>query len=238
MRRIALVALLALPAGSLSAQPVQRITFSEYASPFTTEYQATVGRPVVSGGFQFVAYRSTGARNALGTWGTDLNQDEGALNQPTNRGNSVAMFGTTNAEVIDMLVAGEFPLAPTRQFDVFSIDVGHMFSSDYIVGGSALEPFQLTFSGWTTPTGTAQLSQTFTIPVPASGDPFLNTLMFSNAWRGIYRLSWSQSNVSTSQFHQFTNIQAQVIPEPSTYVLLGTGLIVLYGVTRRRRTAV
>src|SRR5206468_3078097 len=47
LRPLALVTLLALPAAA------QRVTFSELTRPLTTNYQAAIGHPLTSGGFDF-----------------------------------------------------------------------------------------------------------------------------------------------------------------------------------------
>jgi hypothetical protein len=47
-------------------------------------------------------------------------------------------------------------------------------------------------------------------------------------------VAWLQGNGSTV-VHQFSNITGAIVtPEPSTYILMATGLVVLW-VSRRRR---
>src|SRR5215208_1215356 len=112
MRRLRLLLLaFFVSAGALpTAAQVQAVsTFGEYSSPFTTEFQATIGRPVQSGVLDFYASEffvpGGTARNVLGTWGTSPS-DPGSVNRPTNISTSTAMFGTRPNEEIDVFGAG------------------------------------------------------------------------------------------------------------------------------------
>jgi hypothetical protein len=220
-------------AAPLAAQ-VPRIGFEAFASPVTTEYQATVGRPVTAGGFDFLAYRPPGARNALGTWGTDAAQDpDGALNVPGNRGTATALYATQAGSIIDMVAAGQiFELGVA--FNLYAIDVAHLYAQSYLPFGTVLQPFTLTFFGFHDPAAGASVSQTFTVGVPAGGTPLLSTLLFNPGWRGLYAVAWQQSTLGLGQQHQFTNVAAEVVPEPGSAALLGAGLVAVGAVARRR----
>ncbi len=237
LRRASAAAALTTVAAAGAAAQVQRATFAEYASPVTREYQATPGRPVTSGGMDFYAAFGTSPRNALGTWGTDPNEDpEGALNLAANRGNSVGMYAVAFDARIDMNLAGEYVFGINRTFDLFSIDVAHQFNEAYLVTGSVLQPFSLTFFGFQNPTGGSTVSQTFNIGVPAGGVPLFNTLQFGGQWRNLYSVAWFQSSAGSVQSHQFTNVTFSPVPEPGTYALVVVGLAGVL-VARRRRAA-
>jgi hypothetical protein len=234
-----LAAVLLIAAPPLAAQGAP-IDFSAYASPVTTEYQATVGRPVTVGGFDFFAYRAPGARNVLGTWGTDPAADpDGALNLPSNRGGATALYGTQAGEIVDMYAAGQFfnPPATFATFNLFGMDVAHLYAQQYLPFGTTLQPFTLTFFGFTVRGANATVQQSFVVPAPSSGAPFLNSLQFDARWRGLYQVAWQQSTAGSGQFHQFTNVSAAVVPEPSTVLLVGTGVLLIAAGTRRRRRA-
>lgn len=231
------VVLLALPAG---AQVTTTATFSEYASPFTTEYQAAVGAPVTSGGYDFYeteGFNGPGSRNVLATWGTDP-ADPGSVNVPVNVGSSTAMFGTVLGFEIDMFPAGTDLVFGnvTGQFRLHSIDVAHLYSSSF--SPFALGSIGLEFFGFGPGTSFGVISQAFTIPVPPVVDgvqtPVLNTLTFDDRWNGLYNVWWFQGTGSGTA-HQFTNVNATLLPEPGTYLLVLTGLggVGLVGMRRR-----
>jgi hypothetical protein len=96
-----------------------RIDFAEFRSEVTTEYQATPGGDVTSKGFDFYAAFGDGARNALGTWGTD--DGELSQNLPTNLGpTAAALWGTRFGERIDMETESGL------RFDLYAMDVAHL----------------------------------------------------------------------------------------------------------------
>jgi hypothetical protein len=238
MRRPALALTLALglaTAGSVQAQTPVTIDFAEYASPVTREYPAAVGDPLRSNGFDFFATELfvPGARNALATWGTDPS-DAGARNRPSNAGRSTALAATQPGDEIDMIVAGDDLIAPSTPFILYSIDLAHLYSTPYVPG---LTPFNLNIFGILD--SGEDLVQTFTVALPplvgGARTPLLQTFLFDNRWRNVVNVYWFQTVTSTGAAHQFTNIRAAVAPEPSTYVLMATGLGVLFLVARRRR---
>ena len=217
-----LAALLLAPAAA--AQP-RTATFGEYASPVTTEHQATVGLPVTSGGLDFYELFAPGARNALGTWGTDP-ADPGAVNRPANLGSSTAMFVTQLGLEVDAYGAGtDIVTGPPVPFGLLSIDVGHLYSTAF--APVTLSSFTLTFFGFGPSTDAAVIDQTFVIPAPAEvggvQTPVLTTLAFDERWRSMHNVWWFQGASSTTA-HQFTNVVSTVVPEPGTWLLTLTGL--------------
>jgi hypothetical protein len=239
MRRLSsLVTLLIACAVALPAQAPVTSNFSAYSSPFTTEFQAAVGRPVTSGVLDFydTDLFISGARNVLGTWGTNA-ADAGSVNRPTNAGSSTTMFATQLGEEIDIFGAGsDIVLNIFRPFSLYSIDVGHLYSPAY--APVTLQPITLTFFGFGPSSGNLVIQQSFTIPVPtAIGGvirPSLQTLTFDNRWLMMNNVWWSQSTGSGTA-NQFTNVVAVLTPEPSTYVMTLTGLVGLAFIGVRRR---
>jgi hypothetical protein len=229
------VVTLALPLG---AQQNATSTFSSYASPVTTEHQAAVGRPVTSGVLDFYATERfvAGARNVLGTWGSSP-ADPGFVNRPINLGTSTAMFGTQLGEEIDIFGTGsDIVLNRFVTFSMHSMDVAHLYSTAYSPAG--LLPFTLSVLGFGPSTGNTTIQQIFSIAAPSviAGvqTPVLQTLTFDNRWRAMSNVWWFQSN-SSSTAHQFTNIDATLVPEPGTYALMFVGLMGVGAVRARRR---
>lgn len=237
-----------LAAAPLAAQSPVTIDFAEFRSPTTQVYQATPGGDVYSKGFAF--YNTTS--NSVLTWGTDPSQDELAINVPSNLGPTAAALAMENfADRLDMYAwtasRESDANAPTLEFNLYSMQAAHLFSSAYLTSGSDLAPISLVFYGFTRGSNVNTLSSTFTIPVPplvgGVRTPFLTDLRFSGAWHNLTRVVWFNASgpqgtpapsTGSSFSHQFTGIQAAIVPEPATVLLLGSGILVLGVVVRRR----
>jgi hypothetical protein len=239
---LALASILLASAAEAQPQEVRKATFDEYASPVTEEYQATIGRPVTSGGLDFYDTDAftPGARNVLATWGKSPAEDPiGALNQPVNIGSSTAMFATLLGERIDVRFQGSnLVTGAVTPFSFISIDVAHLYSTAFFP--SALTPINITFIGFGPSTDNLQIQQAFTIPAPTAvggvQQPVLTTLTFDERWRAVNGVIWFQSS-SASSAHQFTNVVSATVPEPGTVLLVLTGLAGLGAVQLRRRRA-
>jgi len=246
MRRLTLCGL-ALAAIVISAPMRAQITatstFREFISPTTTEFQAAIGRPVTSGVLDFydTDLFIAGARNVLGTWGVSL-ADPGSVNRPTNVGSSNTMFATQLGEEVDIYGAGsDVVLDRLVAFSMISMDVSHLYSTAY--SPFPLTPITFTVFGYGPSTGNLVIQQVFTIPAPPSvggvQNPFLATLFFDSRWSVMSNVWWLQST-SSSTATQFANVTATLLPEPSTYAMVLTGLVGLgfVGVRKQRRKSV
>jgi len=229
MMRLLLPALLfALPAG---AQNVT-IDFHEYASPTTTEYQAAVGAPVTSGGLDF--YNATGldanALNSLGTWGTS---DAGSVNRPSNIGTSTTLFATVLGTEVDIYGHGsDLVVGPLNPFSLISLDIAHLYSSAF--SPIALVNVNLRFFGFL---GSGPVFfQDFLLPAPVAVNgvqtPVLQTLVFDDRFHNVSNV-WYIQGAGSGSATQFTNVVTT--PEPSSLVLLASGLFGVIGISTRRR---
>jgi hypothetical protein len=114
--------------------------------------------------------------------------------------------------------------------DPFSI---HSIDLAFISGGFPT-PFDIVFTGLLQNGG--QVFQTFTLPGGVN-PPSLETYFFGSAFSNLVSVSWIQGALDGPE-HQFDNVELSSIPEPSTVVLLGSGLLFflsLEGLRRRRR---
>jgi hypothetical protein len=166
----------------------------------------TFAGPYLSSGFSF----ASSSTNGFGNWCTGSPHFPGS----TAMGNN-AFSGIT---YLTKIGGGAFSL--------FSMKLAQLyygsFAAQSILFTGILPNSSLVF-------------QTFTIAAN-SGTPVLTQFQFTNAFRNVTQVSWSQGAV---QVHQFDDVNANLtaIPEPITMSLLAIGLVGVAGVgyLRQRR---
>jgi hypothetical protein len=206
-RPLALALAVAAVAAVASARPAAAQTTITFASLACPGAAGTLyAGPLDTQGFRFV-----NADNLAGVFGTPCS-------------GSTSYAGTTT------LYGGRVGAAPTltslagTPFSIQSIDLAKLNASDAVAQ-------TVTFTG--TLVGGATVTQAFEIPGTV-GAPTLATYTFQPTFANLTSL---QFGAQLSPFYQFTNLRLDqsVVPEPGTWALLGTGLLGVAGLARRKR---
>ncbi|MEO7856427.1 MAG: PEP-CTERM sorting domain-containing protein [Gemmatimonadaceae bacterium] len=230
LRHLLLVATLALPAGA----QVVRTDFREFTSTFTTEYDAAIGAPLTSGGLDFYSAGefSASSTNALATFGTD---DEGAVNRPSNLMGANTLFIPGLGGRLDIVLAGtRFGFGPGGSFGLQSIDFAHLFEDSFLPAPAVNTAITLQIFGFNS--RNESFFQNFIIPVAPIENgrrtPRLITARLDSRFSDVNNVRYFQGTGSGRAF-QFTNVIPT--PEPASFILLGTGLLGVFGITARSR---
>ena len=107
-------------------------------------------------------------------------------------------------------------------FSLISIDLSELYTTD---DEDPLEDW-VVFQG--SLADNSIVSQTFTL----DGFTGVQTFSFDPEFANVISVSWAQSDY----FHQFDNIDAAPVPEPSSLLLLGFGLMAALGCRRQVET--
>jgi len=165
------------------------------------------GATYTEAGFTFTniaTVESSGFDPSLATFGTEVYGYTG----------STALFND-NSEGITVLTRVD-----GNAFSFNSIDLAELSAYD-----EANYAFGVTFNGFLA--NGSPVSQTVTL------DNFtgVQSYVFGSVFSDVVAVSWAQGG---DDFHQFDNVNASPVPEPMSLLLVGSGLMALMGVRKKR----